>query len=260
MKVVVCIKQVPGANAKAGIDPQTNAVVWQGEERIVNPLDMYALEEGIRIKDKNGGTLTAISMGASRAEEILREAIAVGVDESILISDPAFNGSDTLATAYILSRAIKKIGQFDIVICGRQALDGDTGQVGPQLAELLGLPFISYVSQIEEIKEGYIRVQRMVEDGHQIVEMALPGVITVVKEINEPRLPSLRGLMQSKKAKIPVWNTTELGVDTDKIGLSGSPTLVTGFSVPERVRGGELLQGNPESQVEQLLEKLKEVI
>ncbi len=260
MKVVVCIKQVPGTNSRMRIDPNTGTVVWDGEERIINPLDMYALEEGLRIKEQHGGTVTALSMGTSQAEEILRESIGMGVGQCFLISDSAFNGSDTLATSYILSKAMEKIEQFDIVICGKQALDGDTGQVGAQLAELLGLPFISYVSHIEEIREGYMRAQRMVEDGHQIVEMTLPGVISVVKEINEPRLPSLRGLMQSKKAQIPVWGARELGVDINKVGLSGSPTRVVDFSIPGRAAGGELLQGSPESQVEQLLEKLKEVI
>lgn len=260
MKVVVCIKQVPGINSKMHIDPDTKTVVWEGEERVINPLDMYALEEGLRIKEQHGGTVDALSMGTSQVKEILRESIAMGVDQCFLICDSAFDGSDTLATSYILSKAIEKIEQFDIVICGKQTLDGDTGQVGPQLAELMGLPFISYVSQIEEIKDGYVRVQRMIEDGHQIVEMALPGVISVVKEINVPRLPSLRGLMQSKKAQIPVWDGQELGVDINRIGLSGSPTQVVDFSIPERAAGGELLQGSPESQVEQLLEKLKEVI
>ena len=184
-------------------------------------------------------------MGSSQAEEILREAIALGVDEAVLLSDPAFDGSDTLATSYILSKAIARLGQVDIVICGRQTMDGDTGQVGPQLAEHLGLPFISYVSQIEEIREGYMRVQRMVEEGHQVVEMPLPGVISVVKEINVPRLPSLRGLMQSKKAKIPVWNAQELGVDMNKVGLTGSPTRVIRLFNPQRASGGELSAGQP---------------
>lgn len=260
MKVVVCVKQVPGTNTKVRIDSQTNSVIWEGEERILNPLDMYALEEGVRIKEQQGGTVSVISMGTSQAEEILRETIAIGVDETVLVSDPAFECSDTLATSYILSKAIARLEQFDIVICGRQALDGDTGQVGPQLAELLDLPFISNVSHIEEIREGYIRVQRMVDDGHQIVEMPLPGVISVVKEINVPRLPSLRGLMQSKKAQIPVWNAQELGVDIDKVGLSGSPTQVVGYSIPARASGGELLQGSPESQVEQMVQKLQKII
>ena len=256
MKVAVCIKQVPGT-AEVKIDPQTNTLVKEGIESIVNPLDMYALEESLRIKEQHQGKVTALSMGPPQAAEALREAIALGVDEALLLSDPAFEGSDTLATSYILAKAISKLGQFDLIICGRQTIDGDTGQVAPQLAEQLGLPFVAYVSQIEEIREGYMRVQRMVEEGHQVVEMPLPGVISVVKEINVPRLPSLRGLMKSKKAEIPVWAAQELSVDMNKVGLSGSPTQMVKLSYSQRARGGEILQGSPESQVEQLVERLR---
>jgi len=259
MNVVVCIKQVP-ETTEVKIDPQTNTVVREGMENIINPLDMYALEEGIHIKEQHEGKVTAISMGPPQAEEALREATALGVDEVILLSDPAFDGSDTWATSYILAKAINKLGEFDIVICGRQTMDADTGQVAPQLAESLGLPFVSYVSKIEEIKEGYMRVQRMVEEGHQIVEMPLPGVISVVKEINVPRLPSLRGLMKSKTVEIPVWTAQELGVDMNKVGLSGSPTQVIKLFHPQRTGHGEMLQGSPERQVDQLVEKLQKII
>jgi electron transfer flavoprotein beta subunit len=257
MNVVVCIKQVPGTT-EVKIDPQTNTLIREGMENIVNPFDMYALEEGLRLKEQHQGKVAAISMGPPQAEEALKEAIALGVDEAFLLSDPAFEGSDTLATSYILAKAIAKLRQFDLVICGRQTMDGDTGQVAPQLAEQLGMPFVSYVSQIEEIRKGYMRVQRMVEEGHQIVEMPLPGVISVVKEINVPRLPSLRGLMKSKQAQIPVWTAQELGVDMNKVGLSGSPTQMVKLSYPKRTRGGEILQGSPESQVDQLVERLRE--
>jgi electron transfer flavoprotein beta subunit len=256
MKVVVCIKQVPGTT-EVKIDPQTNTLVKEGIEYIVNPFDMYALEEGLRLKEQYQGKVTAISMGPPQAEEALKEAIALGVDEAFLLSDPVFESSDTLATSYILAKAIAKLGQFDLVICGRQTMDSDTGQVAPQLAEQLGLPFISYVSQIEEIREEYMRVQRMVEEGHQVVEMPLPGVISVVKEINVPRLPSLRGLMKSKQAQIPAWNAQELGIDMNKVGLSGSPTRMVKLSHPQRTGHGEMLQGSPESQVEQLVERLR---
>jgi electron transfer flavoprotein beta subunit len=256
MKVVVCIKQVPGTT-EVKIDPQSNTLVKEGMECIVNPLDVYALEEGLRLKERYEGKVTALSMGPPQASEALREAIALGMDEAFLLSDPAFEGSDTLATSYILAKAIAKLGQFDLIICGRQTMDSDTGQVAPQLAEQLGLPFVAYVSQIEEIKEGYMEVQRMVEEGHQVMEMPLPGVISVVKEINVPRLPSLRGLMKSKQAKIPVWTAQELGVDMNKAGPSGSPTRIIKLFHPQRARGGELLQGSPESQVEQLMERLR---
>lgn len=257
MNVVVCIKQVP-ETPKIEIDPQTGALIKAEGKMIINPFDMYALEEGIRLKEQYGGKVSAISVGPPEAEEALREAIALGVDEAILLSDPMFDGSDTLATSYILAKAVEKLGQPDIVICGRQTMDGDTGQVAPQLAEWLRIPFASYVSKIEEIKEGHMTVQRMIDEGHQVIEMPLPGVINVVKEINAPRLPSLRGLMQSKKVQIATWTAQELDVDMSKVGLAGSPTRVARVFFPERAKQGELLQGSPESQVEQLVEKLRQ--
>jgi len=257
VNIVVCLKQVPGTT-EVKIDPQTNTLVREGIKSVINPFDTYALEEGVRIKEQHGGKVTAITMGPSQADEALREAIAAGADETILISDRAFAGSDTLATSYVLAAAISKIGQTDIVICGKQTLDGDTGQVGPALAERLRMPFVAYVSKIEEIREGHMRMQRIIEEGYEVMEMPLPGVITVVKEINVPRLPSLRGSMKAKKADIPVWTAEELGVSTDKVGLSGSPTRVIQVFFPQRVRSSEMLQGGLESQADQLVQKLKE--
>jgi electron transfer flavoprotein beta subunit len=257
MNIVVCLKQVPGTT-EVKIDFETNTLMRRGIENIVNPFDTYALEEGIRLKERCGGKVTAITMGPPQAEEILREAISTGADEAILLSDPAFAGSDTLATSYTLARAIGKIQEYDLVICGRQTIDGDTGQVGPELAEMLHVPFVAYVSQIEEIDSGRMRVQRMVEDGHEVMEMPLPGVITVVKEINVPRLPSLRGLAQAKKATIPVWAAEELGVDRNMVGLSGSATTVIKVFFPQRVHRGEMLEGDPERQIEALVNKLRE--
>jgi len=173
MNIVVCLKQVPGTT-KVKIDPQTNTLVRQGIESIVNPFDTYALEEGVRIKEKYTGKVTAISMGPPQAEEILREAISLGADEVVLLSDSAFAGSDTWATAYTLAKAVEKLNQYDLVICGRQTLDGDTGQVGPELAEMLNIPFVAYVSKIEEISDKYIRVRRMVEEGYEVIEMSFP--------------------------------------------------------------------------------------
>jgi electron transfer flavoprotein beta subunit len=258
MNIVVCIKQVPGTT-KVKIDPQTNTLVRVGIENIVNPFDTYALEEGVRLKERYGGKVTAISMGPPQAEAALREAIAVGADEAVLLSDNAFAGADTLATSYTLARAIDKLGQPDLIICGRQTIDGDTGQVGPELAEMLGLPFVAYVSKIEDIDSGYMRVQRMIEEGHEVIELPLPAVLTVVKEINTPRLPSLRGLARSKTALIPIWNAQSLGVDKDMVGLSGSATRVIKIFFPQRVGGGEILQGELASQVENLIDKLRDV-
>ena len=182
MNIVVCLKQVPGTT-KVEIDPQRNTLVRQGIKNIVNPFDTYALEEGVRIKERYGGKVVAISMGPPQAEEVVREAISTGADEAILLSDSAFAGSDTLATAYTLARAIERIQEYDLIICGRQTLDGDTGQVAPELAEMLGIPFVAYVSRVEEVGNGCMRVERMVEGGHEVIEMPLPAAITVVKEI-----------------------------------------------------------------------------
>ena len=255
MNVVVCIKQVPGTT-EVEIDPQTNTLIREGVKSILNPFDAYALEEGVRIKEQHGGKVIAISMGPPQAEEALREAITAGADEAILLSDRAFAGSDTLATSYVLAKACARIADYDLIICGRQTIDGDTGQVGPELAEKLGIPFVAYVSKIEEIKDGYMRVRRMIEEGYEVIEISLPGVITVVKEINVPRLPSLRGMTKAKSAQIPIWTAQNLEVPMEKVGLLGSPTWVVRIFRPQRTRRGELLQGSLEAQVDELLDKL----
>jgi electron transfer flavoprotein beta subunit len=256
MNIIVCLKQVPGTT-EVKIDPQTNTLIRQGIENIINPFDTYALEEGVRLKEKHGGKVTVITMGPPQADAALREAVSLGADEAVLLSDRAFAGADTWATAYTLSRAIVKINDYDLVICGRQTIDGDTGQVGPELAEMLDIPFIAYVSNIEEIREKYLRVRRMVEEGHEVMETSLPAVITVSKEINVPRLPSLRGIMKSKSAKIETWGVNELGVQADKVGLTGSSTQVIKVFFPQRVHQAEILTGNLEQQIETLVDRLK---
>ncbi len=257
MNVVICLKQVPGIT-EVKIDPQTNTLIRQGIKNIINPFDTYALEEGVRLREKHGGKVTVITMGPLQAEEALREAISLGADEAILLSDGAFAGADTWATAYTLSQAVKKLEQCDIIICGRQTIDGDTGQVGPELAEMLDIPFIAYVSQIEEIADGKVRVRRMVEEGHEVIETSLPAVITVTKEINVSRLPSLRGIARAKSAQITVWDAAELAADKDMVGLSGSCTRVIKVFFPKRTCQAEMLTGDLESQVTRLLGKLKE--
>lgn len=259
MNIVVCIKQVPGTT-EIKIDPETNTLVREGVESIINPFDTYALEEGVRLKERCGGKVTAITMGPPQAENALRETISLGADEAILISDRVFAGSDTWATSYVLSRALAKIADYDVIICGKQTLDGDTGQVGSGLSEMLGVPFVAYVSKIDEIKEGYIRVHRMVEEGYEVLEMALPAVITVVKEINVPRLPSLRGSMKAKTAQIPVWTAADIGVEEDKAGIAGSPTRVVKIFFPKREHKSKMLQGTSEEQVGQLVERLEGIL
>lgn len=257
MNVVVCIKQVP-AKIKIDIDPATGTLISGGVDRAINPPDLYALEEGIRIKEKTKGKVIVLTMGPGQAVDSLREALGMGADEAILLSDPCFKDSDTWATSHILSRAIRKIGQFDLVICGRQSIDGETGHTGPQLAEALGLPFVPLVNRVEGLEPGCIRLVCMSDEGHRLIEMSLPGVITVVKEINTPRLPSLRGLMQAKKASIPVWTAQEMGIDPSAVGSAGSPTRVARVFFPQRSDRCEMLQGSPDSQVDQLIEKLRQ--
>jgi electron transfer flavoprotein beta subunit len=256
MNIVVCLKQVPGTT-DVRIDPETNNLIRQGIKNIINPFDTYALEEGVRIKERNGGKVTVISMGPPQAETMLREAISLGADEAILLSDSAFAGADTWATAYTLAAAINKLGQYDIIICGRQTLDGDTGQVGPELAEMLGVPLVAYVNRIEEMSDGQIRVQRMIDEGHEVIQSPLPVVLTVTKDINMPRLPSLRGIARSESVIIPVWDSQEMGIDTARVGLSGSFTRVIKIFFPERTRQAEVFQGETEEQVDRLVDKLK---
>ncbi|MFH1847981.1 MAG: electron transfer flavoprotein subunit beta/FixA family protein, partial [Candidatus Omnitrophota bacterium] len=225
MNVIVCIKQVPNT-ADVKIDPETNTLVREGVESIINPFDTYAIEEGVRLRERFGGKVTVVTMGPPQAESALREAISVGCDEVVLISDRAFAGSDTWATSYVLARAIKKIGNFDLIICGKQASDGDTAQVGPGIATHLNIPQITYVKKIDEIKDGMIKAERMVEEGYEILQSPIPCLLTVVKEINNPRLPSLKGKMKSKSAAITRYGAKDLECDPAEIGLDGSPTRV----------------------------------
>jgi electron transfer flavoprotein beta subunit len=257
MNIVVCLKQVPGTT-EVKIDPQTNTLIRQGIENIINPFDTYAVEEAVRLKEKHGGKVTVITMGPPQADAALREAISLGGDEAVLLSDRAFAGADTWATANTLAKAISKLGKTDLIICGRQTIDGDTGQVGPEMSEMLNIPFVAYVSKIEEIKEAYLRVSRMVEDGHEVIETTLPAVITVAKEINVPRLPSLRGIMKSKSAIITTWGIKELEVDPNTVGLAGSSTQVIKIFFPQRVSKAEVLTGDAAAQVDKLIDKLKE--
>lgn len=258
MNIVVCLKQVPGTT-EVKINPETNTLIRSGIKNIINPFDTYALEEGVRQKEKYGGKVTALSMGPPQALDMLREAISLGADDAVLLSDKAFAGADTWATAYTLAGAVKKIGQVDLVICGRQSTDGDTAQVGPEIAEMLGASFTAYAGQIQEITSSDIRVKRMIDEGYENVQSTLPAVISVTKEINIPRLPSLRGIMKAKSAKIQTWTLSDLALDPDKVGLNGSFTRVVKIFTPQRVKKAEMIQGESESQVICLIEKLKEI-
>lgn len=246
MKVIVCVKQVPDTT-NVRINQKTGTMEREGVPAMVNPYDLYAVEEALRIKEQHGGSVTALSMGPPQVQEALREVISMGVDEAVLLTDRAFAGADTLATSYTLARGLEKIGEFDLIFCGKQAVDGDTAQVGPELAEHLDLPFIGFVRRVRDVRPGAICAERMTDEGADVVESPLPAVVSVVKEINEPRLPSLRGKMRAKKYEAPLWTAADIGVDVNRIGLSGSPTWVARSFTPEPRGRGEILEGEDAS-------------
>jgi electron transfer flavoprotein beta subunit len=256
MNIIVCIKQVP-ETTEVRINPETNTLIREGVKSIINPFDMYAIEEGVRLKERFGGKVTVITMGPPQAEGALREAISLGVDEAVLVSDRAFAGSDTWATSYTLSCAIKKLGAFDLIICGKQASDGDTAQVGPGISTHLDIPQVTYVKKIEEIKDNLARVERMTEEGFEIIETSMPVLFTVVKEINSPRLPSLKNMMRSKSAKITHWQAKDIDADAQYLGLKGSPTQVVKIFTPQARVGGQMLQGEPQEIAAKIVELIK---
>ncbi|MDP8258954.1 MAG: electron transfer flavoprotein subunit beta/FixA family protein [Candidatus Aadella gelida] len=260
MKIIVLIKQVPDT-IDVKIDPVTNALKREGVAAIINPFDMYAIEEAIRIKERVGeGEIVVISMGPPQAEAALREAISMGCDSGVLLSDRKFAGSDTWATSYTIAQAVKKIGDYKVILCGKQASDGDTAQVGPGVSVHVNIPQVTYIKKIEKIDTSSATVERMTEEGYDIVETPLPALFSVVKEINEPRLPSLKGKMKAKKAEIPVWTAEDLSCPDDKIGLDGSPTrVVKVFSPPPR-EGGRIIEGEPSEIAKELAGLLKDAI
>jgi len=261
-KICVCIKQVP-ATTEVKINPETNTLVREGVESQINPFDLYALEEAVRVKERfqekgEEATVTVISMGPPQAEAALREAIGLGADEAILLSDRAFAGADTWATSYALAMALNKL-EPNLVLCGMQAIDGDTGQVGPGIAVHMDYAQATYVSKIEELDAKKITVKRLVEQGYEVCSVKMPVVLTVVKEINEPRTPSLRGKMNAKKAEIPVWTAADIKAPADKLGLMGSPTQVIKVFSPPHREGGEKWEGEPAELAEKLAGLLKEL-
>ncbi len=256
MKIVVCIKQVPDT-AEVRINPETNTLIRDGVPSIINPYDMHAIEAGLQIREKVGGQVTAITMGPPQAEAALREAISMGADNAALVTDRAFAGSDTWATAYALSKAIERLGA-DIILCGKQAIDGDTAQVGPEMAEFLGIPHIAYIRKIEVVKDDGIVVQRLMDDGFDVIESSLPVLLTVVKELNTPRMPSLKGKMAARKAEIRKLTASDIGADEAALGLRGSPTQVRNIFAPEPKKDRKMLEGSVEEKVGALVRDLME--
>ena len=258
MDIVVCIKQVPDTT-EVKIDPKTNTLVRQGVPSIVNPFDKNAIEAGLRLKEKYGGRVTVVSMGPPQANDALKECLAMGADDAVLLSDRAFGGADTLATSYTLAATIRALGHFDVILCGKQAIDGDTAQVGPEMAEHLGITQLTYVAKID-IQGDTVQVYREHEEGYEVVEARLPVLLSVVKSINVPRYPTVKGIMKAvHKDKIRVLSAKDLEVDMDRLGLKGSATQVRQiFTPPQRGQGILIRQDSARKSVDELMAKLSD--
>jgi len=259
MKIIVCIKQVPDAK-DVRLDPKTNTMARDGVESIMNPFDRHAVEEAVRLKEQHGGTVTVISMGPPQAEAVLRDAVSCGADEAVLVSDRAFAGADTWATTYTLGKAIEKLEDFDLILCGKQAIDGDTAQVGPGLARRLDIPYVSYVKRVSGYDNGVMQVERLMDDGYDELAIPLPGLLTVVKEINDPRVPSLKGKMKAKKLVIQSLTAEDIGAEPQSIGLPGSTTQVVKVFAPQFKGERAMLEGTVDEQVDQLVKKIKPLL
>jgi len=254
MRIIVCVKQVPDT-AEVRINPETNTLIRDGVPSIINPYDTHAIEAGLQLKERAGGTVTVVTMGPPQAEAALREAISMGADEAVLLTDRAFAGSDTWATAYTLAKAIQHIGA-DVIICGKQAIDGDTAQVGPEIAEFLDIPHVAYIRKIDDVGDNRIVIQRLMDDGYDVIESSLPVLLTVVRELNVPRMPSLKGKMAAKKAVIRKLSAADIGASEESLGLKGSPTQVRNIFAPEVRKDRKMLEGTSDEQVDALLKEL----
>ena len=253
MKILVCVKQVPDTT-EVRIDRETNTLQRQDVPSILNPFDRHALEEALRVKERCGGTVSVLTMGPLQAQEVLKECLALGADDAVLVSDKAFAGADTLATSRTLAAAISKLGPTELIFCGKQAIDGDTAQVGPELAEHLNMAQVTCVSGLEVFPEQQrLIAEREVEDGHEVLELPFPAVLTISKCLNEPRYPSIKGRLRANKTPIPILNLEDLGLRAEETGLQGSPTRVVRIFAPETRKGGEVIQGMAPRQAADLL-------
>lgn len=255
MNIVVCLKQVPDTT-EIKIDPKTGTLIREGVPSIINPEDKHALEEALVLKEQYGAKVTVISMGPPQAEKALRESLAMGADEAILISDRAFAGADTLATSNALAGALKKL-DYDIVFAGRQAIDGDTAQVGPEIAEHLGIPQITYVEKVE-VNGNELRVRRALEDGYEVIKVQTPVLLTAIKELNVPRYMNVKYIFETFKKEVKIWSANDIEVDRALLGLAGSPTKVKKSSTKEPKGQGELVNKPAKEAAAYVASKLKE--
>lgn len=257
MKIVVCVKQVPDTN-EVKIDPVKGTLIREGVPSILNPDDANALEAALRLKDENPGTtVSVVTMGPPQANIMLRECMAMGADDAYLLSDRAFGGADTCATSTTIAAGIRKIGDYDIIFAGRQAIDGDTAQVGPQVAQRLGLPVVTYVEEVR-IEQDKAVVKRQLEDGYEVIEAQMPCLLTCVKELNEPRYMSIAGIMDAYTKPITTWGHTDVELDPSECGLTASPTQVARSFTPPAKGKGEMLGKNPSEAAKELVSRLRE--
>jgi electron transfer flavoprotein beta subunit len=257
LNIIVCIKQVP-ETTEVDFDEETGRLIREGVAAIINPFDEYAIEEGLKIKENYSGTVKVITMGPPWAADALRDAIAMGADEGILVTDRAFAGADTWATSLTLAKSIDYIGSYDLIICGLKTTDGDTGQTGPEMAEQMNIPHVCYVNEVSKILKDKVTLKRIMDDGVETLEAPLPLLITVSKDINQPRLATLRGRLKAKRAKIKEITNNELDIPPEKIGLEGSFTRVVKIFEPETHEAGEIVDGSTEEIVDSIFRKLME--
>lgn len=245
MKIAVCLKQVPDTR-ELKLDPETNTLIREGVDAVLNPLDDFPLEAALQLREQAGGTVIAVTMGPPQAARVLEKAVAMGADDTALVSDRAFAGADTWATSLTLARALEHLGPFDVILCGKQAIDGDTAQVGPGIAAHLGIPQITYVTGVRAEDDGTLRVERLLDHGTAVLGVAPPVVLTVLKEANEPRLPSLAGRLRALARHDIRLDAAALGLDSKAVGLEGSPTRVVRVAVPTTDRARTRIEGTPE--------------
>ncbi len=258
MNIIVLVKQVPNTS-EVRVDPKTGNLIREGVESIMNPEDRHALEAGLQIREAVGGKVTVLSMGPPQAVEVICEALAMGADSGILLTDKLFAGADTWATSGALGKAIQKIGDFDLVLAGRQAVDGDTAQIGPQIAEYLGIPQITYARKLE-VKENKITAERMIENACEYLEAPLPVLVTVLASLNETRYPTVPGILDATldRSPIDVWNAGDLGMKAPDVGLPGSLTQVVRTFTPKEARDTKRLEGSAAAIASQLIEALRQ--
>lgn len=255
MKIIVCIKQVPDT-AHVKLDPVTHTLRREGVAAVINPFDLFALEAGLRLREAVGGSIHVLTMGPPQAAEAIKEAIGYGVDEGLLLSDRAFAGADTWATTAALAAGVRQMGGAELIICGKQAVDGDTAQVGPGLAQRLKIPHVAFVKGWRECAADHLVLERQMDEGFDVVRLALPGLITVVREVGEPRPPSLKGKMRAKKYEVPRAAAAELGLGEDQVGLAGSFTQVVEVFAPPAAGDRQMIQAPPEEAGRLVIERL----